>query len=153
PAGSYAGDLVIDRPLRLVGSGRPRLLGSGTGSVVRVRADGVSFEGFDVDGRGGGDLARDSSGIHVAARHVTLRNCRITNAIFGVYLREADDAVVEACTIRGIPGKEPGEKGSGIHVWNTTGFSLLRNEISDVRDGFYVQSSSRGHISGNSARD
>ncbi len=28
-----------------------------------------------------------------------------------------------ATSIRGIPGKEPGEKGSGIHVWNTDGFT------------------------------
>ncbi|HEU5250487.1 MAG TPA: nitrous oxide reductase family maturation protein NosD, partial [Thermoanaerobaculia bacterium] len=53
--GTYRGDLVLDRPIRLVGRGRPLLLGSGTGSVVRIRADGVSIEGFDVDGRGGGD--------------------------------------------------------------------------------------------------
>ncbi|HEX8954463.1 MAG TPA: NosD domain-containing protein, partial [Polyangia bacterium] len=43
--------------------------------------------------------------------------------------------------------------GSGIHVWNTTGFMLLDNEIVDVRDGFYIQSSSRGYIRGNRAHD
>ena len=49
--GTYQGDLVIDRPVRLVGRGRPLLVGSGTGSVVRVRADGVTLEGFSIDGR------------------------------------------------------------------------------------------------------
>ena len=29
-AGEYRGDLVLDRPLRLVGRGRPRLVGSAT---------------------------------------------------------------------------------------------------------------------------
>src|SRR6476619_7421353 len=42
PAGEYRGDLVIDRPLTLRGSGRPRLIGSGHGSVVRVRAADVT---------------------------------------------------------------------------------------------------------------
>ncbi|HMA17739.1 MAG TPA: nitrous oxide reductase family maturation protein NosD, partial [Thermoanaerobaculia bacterium] len=51
--GTYRGDLVLDRPLRLLGRGRPLLVGSGGGSVVRIRADGVTFEGFGVDGRGG----------------------------------------------------------------------------------------------------
>ncbi|HEX2758502.1 MAG TPA: NosD domain-containing protein, partial [Thermoanaerobaculia bacterium] len=46
----------------LVGQGRPRLVGSGKGSVVRVRADGVILEGFDIDGVKGGDLGKDSSG-------------------------------------------------------------------------------------------
>jgi len=55
-AGTYTGDLYIDRPVRLVGHGRPLLVGSGSGSVVLVRAADVVVEGFDIDGRAGGDL-------------------------------------------------------------------------------------------------
>jgi nitrous oxidase accessory protein len=151
--GTYGGDLLIDRPLRLVGRGRPLLRGSGKESVVRIRADGVTVEGFDIDGRGGGDLGRDTSGIHVAAENAVIRDCRIAGTLFGVYLHRADGAVVERCDIRGIPGKEPGEKGSGIHVWATDGFRLVNNQIRDVRDGLYIQSSPNGVITGNTARD
>ncbi len=151
--GTYRGDLYVDRRVTVTGRGRPRLLGSGTGSVVRIRAAGVVLDGFDIDGGGGGDLGRDSSGIHVAAKNVTIRDCRVSNALFGVYLREADGSSVERTSIRGIPGKDPGEKGSGIHVWNTNGFRLVGNTIEDVRDGFYIQSSSHGVIRGNTARD
>jgi len=152
-AGTWRGDIVIDRPLRVIGSGRPRLEGSGAGSVVRIRAAGVTVEGFDIDGRGGGNLARDSSGIHVAATGAVVRDCVIVNSLFGIYLREAHGAVVERCTVRGIPGKTPGEKGSGIHAWNTNEFRLIDNLVEDVRDGLYVQSSSRGVIIGNTARN
>src|SRR5512142_1130472 len=62
--GVYRGDLVIDRPVQLVGRGRPRVVGSGNGSVLRVRAPGVLVEGFVLDGREGGDLGRDSAGVH-----------------------------------------------------------------------------------------
>ena len=151
--GRYPGDLYVDRRVRLVGHGRPRLEGSGSGSVVRIRAAGVVIEGFDIDGAGGGDLARDTSGVHVSGRDATVRDCRISNTLFGVYLREAHGSRIEKCDIRGIPGKEPGEKGSGIHVWNTNEFTLAGNTIRDVRDGFYIQSSSRGVIRGNSASD
>lgn len=150
--GTYVGDLIIDRPVRLIGRGRPLLVGSRAGSVVRVRAANVIIEGFDIDGRAGGDLGRDASGIHVAARHVTIRDCRIRETLFGVYLREAGDASVERCTIRGIPGKDAGEKGSGIHVWNTAGFRLIGNQIEDARDGVYIQSSPDGYIAGNTVR-
>jgi nitrous oxidase accessory protein len=153
PPGVYDGDLVLDRPVHLVGVGRPTLRGSGRGSVVRVRADGVTVEGLDVDGREGGDLGRDSSGVHVAARRVVIRGCRIVRSLFGVYLREADGARVEGNAIAGIREKEPGEKGSGIHVWNTDGFVLERNEVRDARDGIYIQSSPHGLVRGNVARD
>lgn len=153
PPGVYHGDLVIDRSLRLVGRGRPRLVGSGAGSVVRVRADDVTIEGFDIDGRGGGDLASDSSGIHVAGRHVVIRDCRIVRSLFGVYLREADGALVEHTSIEGMRGKDPGEQGSGIHVWNTTAFRLLDNRIRYSRDGFYLQSSTGGLVARNTVSE
>jgi len=153
PPGRYVGDVIVDRPLRLVGHGRPLLVGSGSGSVVRVRAADVTIESFDIDGRGGGDLGRDSSGIHVAAPRATIRDCHVINTLFGVYLREADGAAIDGVVIRGIPGKDAGEKGSGIHVWNTNRFHLTGNDIADVRDGFYIQSSSHGTIAGNRARD
>lgn len=152
-AGVYDGDLLVDKPIRLVGRGRPLLRGSGTGSVIRVRADDVTVEGFDIDGRGGGDLGRDTSGIHIAASRATVRDCRIRGSLFGIYLREAHGAVVERCRIDGIPGKDPGEKGSGIHVWNTSGFTLIGNVVREVRDGFYIQSSPGGVVRGNRASD
>lgn len=152
-AGTYAGDLYIDRAVRLVGHGRPRLVGSGSGSVVLIRAADVTIEGFDIDGRGGGDLGKDSSGIHVAAPRATIRDCRIVNALFGVYLRDAPGSKVERTRIAGIRGKSAGEKGSGIHVWNTDGFEITGNEIEDVRDGLYIQSSPHGVVRGNTARN
>jgi nitrous oxidase accessory protein len=153
PAGTYDGDLLIDKPITLVGMGRPVLLGSGSGSVVRVRANGVTIEGFDVDGRRGGDLGRDTAGIHVAASHVTIRDCHVREALFGIYLRESDDAVVERSTIVGIPDRPPGEVGSGIHVWNSQRYHLTGNEIVGTRDGMYIQSSSHGIVRGNRARE
>jgi nitrous oxidase accessory protein len=151
--GTYVGDLAIERPVRLVGRGRPRLVGSGKGSVVRVRAPDVVVEGFDIDGRKGGDLGRDAAGVHVAAQRVTVRDCRIENALFGIYLRAADGALVESNVVRGIREKSAGEKGSGIHVWNTDGFRLERNLVFHARDGFYIEQSPHGEVRHNVARE
>jgi nitrous oxidase accessory protein len=153
PAGTYRGDLLIDRPLILTGIGRPTLIGSGAGSVIRVRAADVTIEGFEIDGLAGGDLALDTSGIHVSAPRVTIRDTRIRQAIFGIYLRESDDATIERVSIVGIPGRDAGEIGSGIHVWNSQRFTLLGNDIMGTRDGIYIQSSSHGVARGNRARD
>lgn len=153
PAGTYRGDILIDRSVRLIGAGRPKLIGSGRGTVVSITANGVVVDGFDIDGLGGGDLGQDASGIHIDAHGVTIRNCRIRNTLFGIYLREANGTSVENCIVRGIPGKVAGEKGSGIHVWNTDGFRIIGNEITEARDGIYIQSSPHGVIQHNVARD
>lgn len=151
--GTYHGDLTISRPLTIIGRGRPLLVGSGKGTVVSIHADNVTFDGFDIDGLGGGDLGQDASGIHVAAKNVSIRNCAVRRTLFGIYLREADGIVVDGCEIRGIAGKAAGEKGSGIHVFDTHGFRLHNNDIADVRDGLYIQSSDHGRIIGNRARN
>jgi nitrous oxidase accessory protein len=151
--GEYRGAIVIDKPLHLLGRARPRLVRIGEGSVVRVRAEGVTVEGIDVDGLDGGDLGRDASGVHVAARRAVIRDVRVRGTVFGIYLRSADGARVEDCFVRGIPGRDAGEKGSGIHVYDTDGFTLERNEVVDARDGLYVQSSPHGVVRGNSVRE
>ena len=121
-------------------------IGSGAGSVIRIRAPHVTVEGFDIDGRSGGDLGRDSSGIHVAAPGATIRDCRIRNALFGIYLREAPGGTHPVLRDPRHSRPAPGEKGSGIHVWNTDGFRLIGNNVVDARDGFYIQSSPHGFI-------
>jgi len=151
--GTYEGDLIIDRALRLVGHGRPRLLGSGHGSVVRIRATDVTVEGFDIDGRGGGTIDQDASGVHVAAARATIRDCRIDRALFGIYLRQANGAVVDHCVITGVRDRDPGEQGSGIHVFDTDGFTLTGNTIQYMRDGIYIQASPHGVTRHNTARD
>lgn len=152
-AGVYEGNLVIDKPLHLIGRGRPLLLGRGDGTVVVITAPDVAIEGFDIDGRKGGDLGKDASGILAAAPRATIRDCRITNTLFGIYLKAAPGSRIERCRIRGIKEKSAGEKGSGIHVWNTDGFTLADNEVVDVRDGIYIQSSPHGTVVRNVARD
>ena len=151
--GVHEGDLIVDKLVFLSGRNRPLLRGSGRGSVVRVRAAGVIVEGFDIDGGGTGDLGKDTSGIHVAAPRATIRDCRIRGALFGIYLLGADDATVDANVIEGIPGRDAGEIGSGIHVWNSHRFRLTANTISRTRDGFYIQSSTHGRVTNNRASD
>ena len=153
PAGTYEGDLLIDRPITLVGVDRPVLRGSGHGSVVRVSSADVTIDGFDIDGRGNGDLGRDTSGIHVAAPRVTIRDCRDPRLPVRHLPRESDDAVLEDNIVAGIPGRSPGEIGSGIHVWNSQRFRLAGNTVTGTRDGFYIQSSSHGDVRGNRATD
>jgi nitrous oxidase accessory protein len=150
--GRYVGDLYLDRRVHLVGRGRPALVGSGRGSVILVRAPGVVIEGIDIDARLGGSLDRDSSGVHVAAAGVVIRDVRIDRGHFGIYLLEADDATIERTVIRGVPNRPPGEQGSGVHLFNSQRFRLTGNDIADMRDGIYIQASGQGTVRNTAAR-
>lgn len=150
--GAYRGDIYIDKPLTLIGTGHPVLTASGRGSVVIVRAPNVHIEGFDIQANYAGGLDRDSSGVHVAAPHVVIRDMRITHAFFGVYLLSADDATVERVTVRGEASRPAGEQGSGLHLYNSQEFHFIDNDVAFMRDGIYIQSSSRGTVRGNDIR-
>ena len=153
PAGRYRGELIVRRPVHLIGVGRPIFLPGTDRSVVIVTAPDVTIEGLDIDGEKRGDLSRDASGILTAAPRTVIRDCRVRHTLFGIYLKESPGSRIERCEIRGIPEKPAGEKGSGIHVWNTDGFTLIDNDIKNVRDGLYIQASPHGVIRGNRARD
>ena len=153
PSGRYRGELIVRQSVHLAGVGRPLLLPGTDHSVVIVTAPDVTIEGLDIDGEKRGDLSRDASGILTAAPRTVIRDCRVRNTVFGIYLKEAPGSRIEGCEIRGIAERPAGEKGSGIHVWNTDGFTLIGNDIKDVRDGLYIQASPHGTIRGNRARD
>jgi nitrous oxidase accessory protein len=124
-------------------------VGSGAGTVVRVTAPDVTLEGFDIDGRRGGSLANDSAGVHISAPRATIRECHIERALFGIYVRESNDVRLDHNTIAGLPGVDPGDQGSGIHFFNSTGFTIVDNRVHHSRDGIYLQSSSHGEIARN----
>lgn len=152
PSGRYAGDLYIDRPMSLEGHGRPVLVASGRGSVIIVRAPGVRVEGFDIEANFAGSLDRDSSGIHVSTPHVVIRDVKVTHAFFGIYLLAADDVTIERTSVHGQAGKPPGEQGSGFHFYNSQQFHVSDSDVTDMRDGIYIQSSSRGVVRHNDIR-
>ena len=157
-AGRYTGPFVIDRPLTLIGHGRPLLVGDRTTHVVAVRAADVTVEGFEIRGSGL-DLSLDHAGVHVTAPRVSVRRNRIVECLHGVYVRHADGARVEGNTILGLAdaaeasndpmAARPGEgelcaapenqnrRGNGVHMWNSVGHTIAGNVIRDTRDGIY----------------
>jgi nitrous oxidase accessory protein len=173
-AGRYTGPFVIDRPLTLIGHGRPLLVGDRTTHVIAVRAADVAIEGFEIRGSGL-DLSLDHAGVHVTAPRVIVRDNRIVECLHGVYVRHADGARVEGNTILGLadaaeasvdplaarPGPKPGDgelcaapanqnrRGNGVHIWNSAGHTIAGNVIRDTRDGIYFSFVDRSTVRDN----
>ena len=134
PPAPTEGDLIIDKPITLAGSGRPSLLGSGTAASSACAPPASPSRASTSTARGGGDLGRDTSGIHVAAPRVTIRDCRIRErAVRHLPARVGRRGGRARRRSPAFPDRPPGEVGSGIHVWNSQRFHADRQPASSAR--------------------
>jgi nitrous oxidase accessory protein len=142
------GNLVIDKPVTLVGLDRPRLDGEKRHEVITIAAAHVTVRGFDVVD-GGTSSLHDFAGIKVAgASHATIEDNRILGCSFGIYFSKARDGVARRNEIRGAPVDEQ-ENGNGIHAWSCERLEFTGNEVHRHRDGIYLEFVTDSHMARN----
>jgi nitrous oxidase accessory protein len=138
--GVYTERITLDKQLTLAGAGKPILRGTGEGSVVIVAADRCTISGFIIE-RSGGSLQEEDSGLLVKSADNLVEDNELRDVLFGVYLYHASRNTVRRNLISGRRALEVGERGAGLHVWNSADNLFEENTISDARDGLYIQTS------------
>jgi nitrous oxidase accessory protein len=150
-SGTYYENPIIDKQLTVEGAGQPRLRGNGVGSVVVITADGCSLRGFVLE-HSGGDLQSEDSGILLKSSHNQIENNQLNDVLYGIYFYNSRANVIRRNTIHGRKELEVGERGAGLHLWNSPDNIIEDNTISEMRDGMYIQSCNgnqirRNHVS------
>jgi nitrous oxidase accessory protein len=134
--GTYDGPVRIEKPLHLVGVGRPVIRGNGTGSVVTIGGEAVTFEGFVVRNSGRA-VSEEAAGIKVAGSRHVIRDNLVEDVYFGIHLSDGGDNVVVGNDIR--PGERHGARpGHAISLWHQSGVRVADNRIREARDGIYL---------------
>jgi nitrous oxidase accessory protein len=146
--GIYEGNLVLDKPLALEGIGWPVLRGEGKGSVVIVMAAGCSIRGFRIE-HSGGMLVEEDSGILLKSDGNRVEHNQLHDVLFGIYFLHSNHNSVADNTLYGRKELGFGERGAGIHIWNSTDNAIVQNTITDMRDGMYLQNADRSVIRSN----
>jgi len=147
--GTYVGDINISKPLAVVGIDRPVLKGSGEGSCITISVSGCTVKGFVIE-HSGSDLMGEDAGVLVRSDGNRIEENELRDVLFGIYLLEADSNFIVRNTIIGRGHLDYGQRGSGIHIWNSYDNELVGNVIRDARDGFYIQYANRTRIDHNS---
>ncbi len=143
--GTYNENLMLKKSVKLQGIGRPVIRGTGHGSVVLITAESCEVRGLVIE-HSGGDLQAEDSGILVKSPSAVLDGNVLRDVLYGIYLFGARHAVIRNNTIRGRPELELGERGAGLHFWDSPDNIVENNTIFDTRDGFYIQSSPGNQI-------
>jgi len=132
----------------LTGSGATIIRGEGKGSVIVVSADSCIVQRLTVENTGR-DLLYEDAGILILSRRNIVQQCTVRNALFGIYVRQADGNIIENNIVTGFRDLDQGQRGSGIHIWNSHRNTVIGNGISHTRDGIYIQNANHTLITDN----
>lgn len=132
PAGVYAGPILLNRPIILIGEDGAVLDGNGSGDVVQINAPDVTLRGFVI--RGTGDiLDRENSGVVSTAPRTTIEDNQLEDVLFGVYLKNSPDSIVRRNTITSKALDLP-RRGDCIRLWASDNSVVEDNVITRGRD-------------------
>jgi len=148
PAGTYQGNILIQKRAALIGSEGAILRGDGQGSVVTITADSCLLRGFTIE-HSGVMLMNEDAAILLRSSGNMIESNRLQDMLFGIYLLRSHGNVIRDNKITGRRDREVGERGSGIHIYDSHHNRLIRNTITFARDGFYIQNANHTWIEDN----
>ncbi len=144
-SGTYVGNVLLNKKITLQGIDSPRLHGLGRGSVVTVIADSCVISGFVIE-HSGADLTREDSGILLKSSYNVIEDNHLHDLLYGIYLYSSAGNTLRRNRIRGRPEIEQGDRGAGLHLWNSPNNIIEDNIISEARDGMYIQNCNGNQI-------
>ncbi|QHT72062.1 nitrous oxide reductase family maturation protein NosD [Rhodocytophaga rosea] len=141
-------DIIINKPLTLIGRHNPVIDGQFTGEIITIQADSVVVEGLVLQNVKVSAI-KDYAAIRISrSKHCILRNNQIRNAFFGIYLEKADSCQVQNNRIHSQSTMES-TSGNAIHVWYCNTMLIEDNQVSGHRDGIYFEFVSNSRIINN----
>lgn len=147
--GRWPGPVRIDKPLTLSGG---TLESEGASRTLTIAAPGVTVSDLAVVGSGD-DLSTPDACVYVepVATGAAIRDSRLTDCLFGIWVHETDDVQIVGNTVVGRPDDPPPRKGNGIHLFDATRATVQGNTVSGARDGIYVSATEDSLIAENVA--
>lgn len=132
PSGVWSGPVLVDKPLTLEGEPGAVVTGNGVGTILTIRAPHVTVRALRLTGSGASHDAMDSA-VLVEADDARLEGLAVDDALFGVFLKAANRAVVCGSTLRS-KAEEHSLRGDGVRIWNGSNNVVYGNDVTDARD-------------------
>ena len=109
-------NIVITKPLTLLGQNMPVLDGENKYEIISVKSDHVIIDGFHFLNSGYSDLTELGAVKNYNSRFVTVRNNFFENTVFAVYSLYASNCVITGNRFHSNSQDEI-KSGNGIHCW------------------------------------
>ncbi len=145
-------NLVIDKPITLIGQDYPVIDGESKGEIIRVISDNVTVDGLFIINVGT-SYTEDYAAIRIVkSKHFVIKNLVLEKLFFGIYLEKSSFGKVYHNKIIG-DAKEEYSSGNGIQLWYSQNVEIENNIITRVRDGIYLEFANNCSIKNNISSD
>ncbi len=131
-------NIVLDKPITLIGIDYPVLDGEYRYEVISIKSSGVTVKGCKIVQSGISSM-EDFAGIKIYnCRDVVIRENILENTFFGIYSQYGTNCTIEKNKLTASQ-KEEQQSGNGIHCWKSDSMRIIANEITGHRDGIYFE--------------
>ena len=142
------GNIIIDKPLRIIGRNYPVVDGDGHHEIFTVHSDDVFISGIIFKNAGVNYLKENAAVRFENVKNGEVSNCKFYGNFFGVYLARSRNIKISDNLIESY-GKKEASSGNGIHMWNCREIEASGNRITGHRDGIYLEFVKQAIINGN----
>ena len=141
-------NIIVDKPLTLLGQGFPVIDGEDQGEIIRIVSDNVTIDGLFIINVGT-SYTTDYAAIRVVkSENFLIQNVVLEKLFFGIYLEKSNNGRVYHNKIIGDAVDEY-NSGNGIQLWYSHNVEVDRNIVQGVRDGIYLEFSDHITINNN----
>ena len=132
PPGTYAGPVVINKPLTIDGDGKVTIDAGDKGTVMILNANDSAIRNLRLTGSGDSHDTDDSC-LDVRGHRNLVENLKVDNCLFGIDLKQSDNSIVRNNHISS-KDRELGVRGDGLRLWYSNGVLIENNMVVDSRD-------------------
>ncbi|TNE35420.1 nitrous oxide reductase family maturation protein NosD, partial [bacterium] len=147
--GKYtASNIIIDKPITIIGENYPQIKARNGEQIITIKSDSVTLIGLELKGVQR-SFVEDRAAIYVDnANFALIKNNKIINTFFGVYLAKSKGSKVIGNKIIGNAKKEM-NSANAIHLWYCQDMTISDNRVQGHRDGLYFEFCSNSVINNN----
>ncbi|MFB5193841.1 nitrous oxide reductase family maturation protein NosD [Neobacillus sp. KR4-4] len=137
---TYSGNIVINKPITIIGSKKTVIKGDGSGNVISIKAPNVKLSHLTVmHGGMNRNSAEEYAAIKIYTNNNVVEHISIRDSFHGIYLSQAHHNTIRSNQIKGLGKGEIAAQGNGIHVYYANDNRLEKNTIEGTRDGMFFE--------------
>lgn len=138
-AGEYLEhDIIIRKPLTLIGEGMPVINGQDQGDVFIVAGENIHFNGLRIINTGRSNIDDSAAIKFYDSKNCSVENIELENTFFGLHFSNSSNLTIKNNKLFSEAEREY-QTGDGIHLWKCKDSLIEGNDVKGHRDGIYLE--------------